>query len=285
MVTPEAKREAVWHLRTEYQISERQACRVVGISRGVQRYRKRPDRNVELRAALYGLAMKKPKYGFPLLFALLKRNGWKVNHKRVARLYRLLNLTLRRKKRAKRIVRERVALPVPCEPNQHWAMDFVHDSLLSGRKIRCLTLVDICSRYAPAIEVGYSLSAQRVIRTLERLAFTRGLPSLITVDNGPEFICKALKEWSERRNVKLHFIQPGKPTQNAFIESLNGTFRHECLDAESFISLEDGKTKIERWRNEYNTERPHSSLGYRTPEEVEIDFFQRMREQENSGTK
>lgn len=285
MVTPEAKREAVRYLSGKYQTSERQACRVVSISRGVLRYKKRPDRNTKLRAELYELAMKKPKYGCPLLFQLLLRRGWKVNHKRVERLYRLLNLALRRKKRAKRIVREREALPVPSEPNQHWAMDFVHDSLWSGRKIRCLTLVDLCSRFSPAVEVSHSLPAERVIRVLEKLALTRGLPSVITVDNGPEFICEALRVWSEKSGVRLHFIQPGKPTQNAFIESLNGTFRHECLNAEVFTSIDDAKMKIEKWRNEYNTERPHSSIGYRTPEEVEIDFFQKMEEKDKTGTK
>lgn len=285
MVTPEVKREAVRYLSVEYQISERQACKVVSISRGVQRYKKRPDRNTELRAALYELAMKKPKYGCPLLFQLLLRRGWRVNHKRVERLYRLLNLALRRKKRAKRIVRERESLPVPSEPNQHWAMDFVHDSLWSGRKIRCLTLVDLCSRFSPAVEVGSSLPAERVIRVLDKLSLVRGLPSVITVDNGPEFICAALRAWSEKNGVRLNFIQPGKPTQNAFIESLNGTFRHECLDAEVFTSISDARMKIEKWRVEYNTERPHSSIAYRTPEEVEIDFFQKMEEKKKTGTK
>lgn len=284
MVTPEAKREAVRYLGAKHQMSERQACKIVNISRAVLRYKKRLDRNLKLRAELYELAVKKPKYGCPLLFQLLLRRGWKVNHKRVERLCRLLNLALRRKKRARRIVRERESLPVPSEPNQHWAMDFVHDSLSSGRKFRCLTLVDLCSRFSPAVEVGSSLPAAQVIRVLQRLAIVRGLPQVITVDNGPEFICKALKAWSDKSGIRLHFIQPGKPTQNAFIESLNGTFRHECLHAELFSSIADAKVKIDKWRIEYNTGRPHSSIGYRTPEEVEIDFFQRMEEKMNTGT-
>lgn len=282
MVTPEAKREAVRYLGVTYQMSERQACGVVGMNRSVHRYKKRPDRNVELREALYELALKKPRYGCPLLYQLLKRRGWKVNHKRVERLYKLLNLALLRKKRVKRIVRERKVLPVPMMPNDHWAMDFVHDSLWSGRKIRCLTIVDLYSRFAPAVEVAFSMTGERVVRVLEKLALTRGLPNTITVDNGPEFICKALRAWGEARGVTLHFIQPGKPTQNAFIESLNGTFRHECLDAETFTSLLDAEVKIQRWRNEYNGERPHSSIGYKTPEELEIDFFQNL--EEKSGT-
>lgn len=286
MVTPEAKREAVRYLGITYQMSERQACRLVEMKRSVHRYEKRPDRNEPLRKELFELAMKKPKYGCPLLYKLLKRQGWKANHKRVERLYRLLNLALRRKKRAKRIVREREALAVPQVPNKHWAMDFVHDSLWSGRKIRCLTVLDLHSRFCPVVEVGYSLPAERVIRVLDRLAFSRGLPEVITVDNGPEFICKALRTWSRKHGVRLHFTQPGKPTQNAFIESLNGTFRHECLDAETFVSIIDAEVKIERWRNEYNAERPHSSIGDKTPEEIEIDFFQKLEEKEKkNGTK
>ena len=157
------------------------------------KYRRRPDRNRQLRKDLRDLAEKKPKYGLPLLFVLLRRKGWTVNHKRVERLYRLENLALRRKKRAKRIVREREHLPVPSHPNEHWAMDFIHDALWSGRKFRCLTLVDIASRYAPVIEVGFSLPGERVVAVLNRLAITRGLPQVITVDNGPEFICKKLR--------------------------------------------------------------------------------------------
>jgi putative transposase len=248
------------------------------------KYRRRPDRNGQLRKDLRELAGKKLKYGLPMLFQLLRRRGWKVNHKRVERLYRLEKLSLRRKKRAKRIVREREHLPVPAHPNEHWAMDFIHDALWSGRKFRCLTLVDIASRYAPALEVGFSMPAERVIAVLNRLAVTRGLPLGITVDNGPEFICKALRDWAAGRGVCLHFIQPGKPTQNAFIESLNGTFRHECLDSHAFRTIREAKEKIEEWRNEYNTERPHSSLGHQTPQEVEINFFGKEKKGKLTGT-
>ena len=248
------------------------------------KYRRRPDRNRQLRKDLRDLAEKKPKYGLPLLFVLLRRKGWTVNHKRVERLYRLENLALRRKKRAKRIVREREHLPVPSHPNEHWAMDFIHDALWSGRKFRCLTLVDIASRYAPVIEVGFSLPGERVVAVLNRLAITRGLPQVITVDNGPEFICKKLREWAAGHGVRLDFIEPGTPTQNAFIESLNGTFRHECLDSHVFRSISDAKEKIEAWRFEYNVERPHSSLCYRTPEEFEIDFFGKEKKEELTGT-
>jgi putative transposase len=153
-------------------------------------------------------------------------------------------------------------------------MDFVHDSLWNGRKIRCLTIVDLYGRYSPAIEVGFSLSGAQVIATLEKLAFLRGVPEVITVDNGPEFVCRALEEWAKRHGVKLDFIEPGKPTQNGFVESFNGTFRYECLDSHCFFSLLDARTRIEKWRTEYNTERPHSSLGNVTPEMFEAEFFQ-----------
>jgi len=265
-------------------MSGRRACRMIGLSRSVSGYRPRADRTGKLREELRELAAKKPKYGLPMLFALLRRKGWQVNHKRVERLYRLENLALRRKKRAKRIVREREQLPVPTGPNEHWARDFIHDTLWSGRKFRCLTLVDLASRYAPALEVGFSLPSTRVIATLNRLALTRGLPSTITVDNGPEFICTALRKWASDHGVLLHFIQPGKPTQNAFIESLNGTFRHECLDSHAFRTIHEARELIERWRCEYNTERPHSSLGMRTPEEIEINFFRKEEEREKKGT-
>lgn len=265
-------------------MSWRRACQMIGLSRSVLRYRRREDRNIKLREELRELAGKKLKYGLPMLFELLRRRGWNVNHKRVERLYRLENLALRRKKRAKRIIRERAQLPMPTSPNEHWAMDFVHDTLSSGRKFRCLTLVDIASRYAPVLEVGFSLPGERVIAVLNRLAITRGLPSTITVDNGPEFICRVLRRWATEHRVHLHFIQPGKPTQNAFIESLNGTFRHECLDSYAFKTINEAKEKIEQWRCEYNVERPHSSLGYRTPEEVEIDFFRKGKEEEKTGT-
>jgi putative transposase len=238
----------------------------------VNRYRERKDLSQELRVKLRDVALEKPKYGYRMLHAVLRRRGMAVNHKRVYRLYREENLALRRKKRSKRIVRERQLMRVPAQPNKHWAMDFVHDSLWGGRKFRAFTLVDLYSRYAPAIEVGFSLPAEVVISVLDRLAFLRGLPETITVDNGPEFVCLAMAKWAKKNGVRLDFIEPGKPMQNGFIESLNGTFRHECLDSNSFSSLLDARTRIEKWRVEYNTDRPHSSLGYRTPEEVEVDF-------------
>lgn len=257
-------------------MSERRACRLIGIGRSVKRYKRAEDRNQDLRKQLRKVALEKPKYGYRMLGDLMRTRGTMSNHKRIYRLYREENLALRRKKRSKRIVRERQQMPVPQEPNRHWAMDFIHDSLWNGRRFRCLTIVDLCSRYVPAIEVGFSLPAARVIATLDRLAFLRGLPEVITVDNGPEFVCRAMAQWAEANGVTLDFIEPGKPMQNGFIESLNRTFRHECLDANSFRSILGARTEIERWRNEYNTERPHSAIERRTPEAMEIDFYQKI---------
>lgn len=273
MVTPEARREAVAHAKQKFGLSERQACELMEISRSVLRYRPRPDRNAALREKLKTLAKKRSRWGCPLLIKALKRDGWKVNHKRVERLYSEEGLALRRKRRGRRIVRVRKEVEQAIEPNQRWGMDFIHDALWNGRKLRCLTIIDCGTRYCPAIEADFSLPAQKVIAVLNRLAHARGLPKLITVDNGPEFISDALAIWAEKHGVELDFIEPGKPMQNGHAESFNGIFRHECLDANWFTSLMDAKLRIEAWRNEYNTERPHGSLEDRTPEEVEVDYF------------
>ena len=202
---------------------------------------------------------------------MLKREGWKVNHKKVERIYREEGLALRRRKRRKKFVGKRVPLPVPTGPNQHWSMDFVHDRLTSGRKIRSLTIVDKFSRESPAIEVDTSLGAQRVVRVLDRLAERHGLPGAITIDNGKEFDNNRMDEWAFQNKVKLDFISPGKPNQNAYGESFNGRFRDECLNENMFDTLEGARNIIEWWRIDYNEQRPHSSLGDLTPKE----FLQR----------
>lgn len=189
-----------------------------------------------------------------------------MNHKRVHRLYRLEGLSLRRKSRKRRGGRVG-RLMAARRINERWSMDFVSDALAGGTRFRAFTIVDDCSRENPAIEVDTSLTGARVVRVLDRIAEERGLPEVIVCDNGPEFISKAVDRWAYEHGVKLHFIQPGKPTQNAFIESFNGKFRDECLNEHWFLDLADARTKIEAWRREYNQERPHSSLGGLTPEE------------------
>lgn len=189
-----------------------------------------------------------------------------MNHKRIYRIYTEEGLAVRTKKRKKLVSAVRVARPVATNPNERWSMDFVSDSLHDGRRFRALTLVDQFSRESPAIEVGRSIPGSQVVAVLERLATTVGLPKIITVDNGPEFTGRVLDEWAHRNGIKLDYIRPGKPTDNAYIESFNGRLRQECLDQHWFSSLEEAKIKIETWRIDYNEQRPHSSLGDQTPQ-------------------
>lgn len=267
MVTPVARRHVVEYIKQTHSLSERRACKLSSLDRSSFRYKPKPDRNAELRIRLKDLAEQRRKFGSPRLLVLLRREGHQVNHKRIERLYREEGLSLRSKKRKKRISHLRVVLDRPKQVNQHWSMDFVSDSLWNGRRFRVLTIVDDLTRECPALEVDHSLPGQRVTRVLDRLAMTRGLPEVITVDNGPEFISKALDAWAYQNQVRLRFIQPGKPVQNAYIESFNGKLRDECLNENVFINLQDAKSKIETWRKDYNCVRPHSSLDNLTPEE------------------
>lgn len=267
MVTPVAKREAAGLVMQELHLSERRTCRTLGLSRSALQYTPRPDRNGALRVRLRELAEQRRRFGSPRLHVLLKREGWAVNHKRVERLYRQEGLSLRRKRARKRGAWRRVLLPVPQQVNERWSMDFVTDSLTNGRRFRSLTIVDDHSRESVAIEADFSLTGERVTRVLERLAQTRGWPHIITVDNGPEFAGKALDAWAYQKGVKLHFIRPGKPVENAYIESFNGKYRDECLNENLFRTLDEARHIIEAWRLDYNQYRPHSSLGDLTPEE------------------
>jgi putative transposase len=253
-------------------MSERRACELVGLWRSVKRYVRCPDRNGELRQALKELAESKPRIGYRQLYDRLCRQGWRVNHKRLERLYAQEGLALRRKRRSVKIVCERRPHEVPSAVNRHWSMDFVHDALFNGRRFRCLTIIDIKSRFIPGIEVAFSIPGERVVAVLDRLKQTRGVPEMITVDNGPEFRSRVVKKWARDNQVTLDYIEPGKPIQNAFIESFHATFRQECLDGHWFIDMADAREKIEAFRQEYNTERPHRSIGKRTPAELEQEL-------------
>jgi putative transposase len=211
-------------------------------------------------------------YGYRRLHVLLRREGWLVNHNLVYRIYKEEGLSVRTKRRRKRVSALRVILPAATGPNERWSMDFVSDSLHDGRRFRVLTLVDHFSRVSPAIEVGSSITGKRVVAVLERLANAHGLPRVITTDNGTEFTSRAVDEWAHRNGVKLDFIRPGKPIENAYIESFNGRLRQECLNQCWFSSLEDAKIQIEAWRTDYNGNRPHTSLGNQTPEQFEADW-------------
>jgi len=259
----------------QFSLSQRRACSLVEVSRTVMHYHARPNElNDRLRQRLKTLAEKHRRYGHIRLHVLIRREGLIVNHKRTERLYRSEGLSLRIRRRRKFAAVVRNPLPPATKQNERWAMDFVHDSLWGGRKFRTLTLVDTYSRECLNVEVDTSLPGYRVVRVLDRLASIKGLPASIRVDNGPEFISKVLDEWAYRNGVKLDFIRPGKPTENCYAESFNGRLRDELLNENYFLCMQEAKDKIEEWRIEYNTFRPHSSLGYKTPEEFLKDCEQ-----------
>jgi putative transposase len=270
---PAARRAMVQWVRERYGLSERRACRLVGIGRSTLRYRSRARPEEEsLRQRLRELAAVRPRFGYRRLHVLLRREGVIVNHKRVERLYREEGLAVRRRTR-KRVARDgRGRAAVPGRPNQQWGVDFVSDALAWGRRIRLFTVVDIFTREALAIEVDTSLPGGRVVRVLERLGAERGVPDEIVLDNGPELAGKALDQWAYERGVRLRFIEPGKPIQNAFVESFQGRLRDECLNRHWCVSLADARHIIEAWRQDYNRARPHSALGYRPPEEFRQTF-------------
>ena len=235
-------------------------------SRSSQRYQSQRDRQEVLRLRLKELAAVRVHYGYRRLHMLLQREGWQVNHKRVARLYREEGLALRRKTpRRHKSAAKRLARTQATEKNHIWAMDFMADQLFGGQRFRLLTLVDHYSRESLAIEVGQSLTGGDVVRVLDLVARARGVPRQIKVDNGPEFTSRALDRWAYWNKVQLDFSRPGKPGDNAHIESFNGRVRQECLNEHWFTSLEDAKEKVEAWRRDYNERRPHTSLGNRTP--------------------
>jgi putative transposase len=240
---------------------------LVGVSPSVYRYEAKQGNDDVLRQRMRELAGERKRFGSPRLHIMLKRESLVVNHKRTERIYHEEGLALRRKRRRKGAAGARVTIPAPERPNQKWSMDFVADSIVTGRRFRALTIVDDYSRECPAIEVDTSLGGVRVVGVLERLAETRGLPEVITVDNGPEFAGKALDGWAYRRGIKLNFIRPGKPVENAFAESFNGRLRDECLNINWFMSVKHAKEVIESWRLDYNEVRPHSSLKGKSPKE------------------
>ena len=247
--------------------SARRSCELASLHRSTYHYtvKEDPDEMV-IRKRLHELALQRPRFGSPRLTVLIRREFGPVNHKRIERIYQeeKLQVPVRRKRYRRRTIRP-VPLLVPTQPNERWSMDLMSDSLADGRRFRTLNIVDDFSRECVAIEVDTSLPGARVVRVLEQLAEARGLPNTIVTDNGPEFTSKAMLLWSEERDIRLHFIEPGKPSQNAFVESFNGKFRDECLNENWFYGLEDGREKIENWRVDYNTQRPHRSLRQLTP--------------------
>jgi putative transposase len=256
--------DADW-LRQEYAASERRVCGLLGMAASSYRYQATRSDD-ELRARLVELAREKPRFGYRRLHVLLLRAGEAVNHKRVHRVYREAGLVLRRKKR-KHCVRVGQPLVERTAANQEWGLDFAHDAVECGRAIRVLSVVDAYTRECPALEVDTSFASRRVTRVLDGIIVERGVPGAIRVDNGPEFSSRHFLAWCIERGIELIQIEPGKPTQNARVESFHGRLREECLNISWFQNLFDAKRKIAEWRVEYNEERPHSRLGYLTPSE------------------
>ncbi|GMV49554.1 MAG: hypothetical protein AMXMBFR67_10970 [Nitrospira sp.] len=244
------------------------ACRLAQFSRAAWYRRSRAKDQTALRLRIRDLAHARPRFGYQRIWVLLRREGWAINRKRVRRLYRLDGLQLRmRVRRRKHIALHRGPAPTPGGPQERWSMDFVHDTLADGRPFRILTVVDNWSRHSPVLEAGFRMSGRSVAAALDRVLGDGPGPRSITVDHGTEFQSRALEDWAYRRSVQLDFIRPGKPVENAFIESFNGRLRDECLNVHQFASLAEAQLIIELWRVDYNQRRPHSSLGHLTPEE------------------
>ncbi len=265
MVTPAAKREAVAHLQTTLGMSERRACRVVGADRKSMRYRSCRDDDGDLRSRLRELAQQRRRFGYRRLHILLRRDGITINRKKTQRLYREEGLTVRRRKGRRRAVGARAPAPVLALPNQRWSLDFVHDQLVTGRRFRVLNIVDDVTRECLAAVVDTSISGRRVVRELGDLIARRGAPRMIVSDNGTELTSNAVLAWCGDVGIEWHYIAPGRPTQNGFVESFNGRMRDELLNETLFFTIGQARAILARWVDDYNTERPHSSLGYATP--------------------
>ena len=268
-MSPACRREAVDYIEEKHQVSERRACGLAGLSRSVKRYRSIRSEPHRFRERMLALAAERPRFGYPRIHIMLRREGFEVNKKRTYRIYREERLQVRRKRRKRVSAGPREAKPVPDRPHKRWSMDFVSDSLQSGRSIRVLNVIDDCTRVCVAMEVDFSMSGERVSRVLDSAAAKYGWPESIVVDNGPEFTSKALDQWAWARGIKLHFIRPGKPVENCYVESFNGKFRSECLNESWFTSLDDARRIVYAWRRDYNAIRPHQSLGGATPEAYE----------------
>jgi len=255
-------------MNTEHSVSIRQGCRAVGLARSTYRYKPKPKQDEAVIDALNGLVAKHPAIGFWQAHHRLRLAGHPWNHKKVYRIYTALGLNIRRRAKKRLPARVKQRLFQPTEPNQVWSLDYIHDSLWNGRTFRMLNVLDDYNRQVLRIEADTCLPARRVIRVLEQLEESRGLPSMIRVDNGPEFISQSLDMWCKDRNITLAFIQPGKPTQNAYVERLNGSIRRELLNAYVFRTLDEVREKAQEWQHDYNHSRPHKSLGYQTPVNV-----------------
>ena len=261
-------------IRQAYKLNELRACGLIQITRWSNRYQSRRDPQTGLRVRLRDLAAVRIRYGYRRLTVMLRREGWRVNTKRVYRLYREEGLELRMQKRAKRAARTRIRPTEASYANQRWSMDFVSDRLVDGRWFRILTVVDQFTRECLCAHADRSQTGEKVSGQLEQVIARRGAPESITSDNGSEFAGQTMDHWAHQTGVKLDFIRPGKPVENSYIESFNGRLRDECLNVEVFLDLADAQSKIEKWRRNYNQQRPHSALADRTPQEFAREAMQ-----------
>jgi len=264
-VTPAAKREAVAHLQTCHGMSERRACRVIDADRKSVRYRSTRDDDACLREKLRELANQRRRFGYRRLHILLRREGIVINRKKTQRLYKEEGLAVRRRRSRRRAVGTRAPAPVLALPNQRWSLDFVHDQMASGRRFRVLNVVDDVTRECLAAVPDTSISGRRVVRELTELIAKRGKPCMIVSDNGTELTSNAVLAWCGEIGVEWHYIAPGRPMQNGYVESFNGRMRDELLNETLFLSMAHARVEIAAWVEDYNRERPHSSLGYTTP--------------------
>ena len=268
MVAPGARREAVAYLRAEHAVSERRACLVIGTDRTTIRYRPLRGDDGEVRARLRALAAERRRFGYRRLHVLLSREGVLINHKKLRRLYSLERLQVRRRGGRKRALGTRSPMTLPQGPNQRWSLDFVSDTLTDGRRLRILAVVDDFTRECLCLVADTSLSGKRVARELDAVIARRGKPLMVVSDNGTELTSLAILTWSQERRVEWHYIAPGKPQQNAFVESFNGRLRDDCRNETLFTSLAHARAELATWQRDYNEVRPHSALGGRTPASI-----------------
>jgi putative transposase len=267
MVTPAAEREAVAHLRAEHEMSERRACQLLQCCRMTMRYVSVRTDDIALRDRMKAIAHERRRFGYRRIHIMLKREGTVVNHKRLFWLYVQEKLSVRKRGGRKRALGTRAPMFVPLMPNQRWSLDFVSDQFTDCRRFRVLTVIDDCTRECLALVADTSLSGSRVARELNQLILQRGAPKMVVSDNGTEFTSNAILNWADEANVEWHYIAPGKPMQNGFIESFNGKLRDEKLNDTLFSTLRQARVELANWRNDYNHHRPHSGLGWLTPSE------------------
>jgi putative transposase len=272
MVTPAVKREAVAHLKSTQEMSERRACSVIECDRMMVRYRSRRPDDPRLRERLVALAKERRRFGYRRLLIFLRREGFVVNHKKLLRIYREEHLMVRKRGGRKRALGTRTPMPGARLPNDRWSLDFVSDQFVSGRRFRILGIYDDCTRECLAVVADVSLAGRRVARELDLLIAARGKPKSIVSDNGTELTSNAILAWAAETKVEWHYIDPGKPVQNAFIESFNSRLRDEFLNETLFTSLMQTRFALEEWRRDYNTVRPHSRIGWLTPAAYAANF-------------